>query len=422
MASKIYRATPAEKLQVVYLRSHRPLIRFVISFDGKIDPETLKEAIDSSIKDVPLLSCAFSLTKNRWIQKGFASSAIVKIVSRPVKIDEIILSDIDFESEPPMKAFLIQEGEKDSLCLIASHLAFDGMALKRYVYLLADLYNFVLLHRKEAEKPFRDYSLDRSFRPVFKSLSFRKRLSLLPPMRKPVKRDIPLPFSGKGDKRSFLVSKTISAESFLGVKAKAKMVGVTINDLVMTAYAFALSFFSGKESISFFCPVSFVKKLPKRPLPAFSNLTGVYFFDETIKAGSSFSHVLQRVHFSFDKQKGSLDCYKGPFLLSTVFGLLHPSSLAMDLVSKIASAPIVSYTNLGIIEKDAVSFGSAKPEKAFISTAVKKAPSFQLSVSTFSDCLTMTSSFFGTQDDEKLINEILAKTSDAILNWARDGR
>jgi NRPS condensation-like uncharacterized protein len=104
-----------------------------------------------------------------------------------------------------------------------------------------------------------------------------------------------------------------------------------------------------------------------------------------------------------------------------IFGLLHPSSVAISLVSRIASAPMVSYSNLGIIEKDAISFGSAKPERAFISTAVKKAPSFQLSVSTFSDNLTMTSSFFGTQSDEKLINEILAKTSEFIINWVNDG-
>ncbi|MCI1245543.1 MAG: condensation domain-containing protein [Bacilli bacterium] len=419
MAPKIYRATPTEKLQVVYMRSHRPLIRFFVSFDGKIEPKALEEAVDLSIEEAPLLSCVFSLTKNRWVQKNFSSREIVKIVSGSAAMDETILSDISFENESPLKVFLIQEGEKDSLCFLVSHLAFDGMALKRYVYLVAESYDFVLRHRNE-KKPFGDYSLDRSFRPVLKTLSLRERLSLLSPARKPPKQNIPLPFSEKGDKRPFIASKTISSGRFLSVKAKAKEDDVTINDIVMTAYAFALSFYSERESISFSCPVSFVKELPKRPSPAFSNLTGVFFFDERIEAGSSFSQVLQRVHSSFAKQKGSLDSYRGPFLLSLAFGLLHPSSFAINLVSKIAPAPIVSYSNLGIIEKDAISFGSAKPEKAFISTAVKKAPSFQLSISTFSDDLTMTSSFFGTHSDERLTNEILAKTSDLVLDWAMD--
>lgn len=396
------------------------MIRFFVSFDGKIEPKALEEAIDLSIKEAPLLSCAFSLTKNRWVQKNFSSREIVKMVSGPATKGETILSDIDFEDEPPLKVFLIQEDKKDSLCFLVSHLAFDGMALKRYVYLVAESYDFVLRHSNE-KKPFGDYSLDRSFRPVLKTLNFRERFSLLSPARKPPKQNIPLPFSEKGDKRPFIAFKTISAERFLSVKAKAERAGVTINDVVMTAYAFALSLFSERERISFSCPVSFVKKLPKRPSPAFSNLTGVFFLDERIETGSPFSQVLQRVHRSFAKQKESLDSYRGPFLLSMIFGLLHPSSVAISLVSRIASAPMVSYSNLGIIEKDAISFGSAKPERAFISTAVKKAPSFQLSVSTFSDNLTMTSSFFGTQSDEKLINEILAKTSEFIINWVNDG-
>jgi NRPS condensation-like uncharacterized protein len=421
MVLKTYRATPAEKLQIVYLRSHRPLIRFVLCFDGKINPETLRKAIDLSIKDAPLLSCSFSLTKNHWVQKGFTSSIIVEIVDGyATMMDDMILSDIDFEKEPPMRVFLVQNGEKDSLCFVASHLAFDGMALKRYVYLVAELYDSVLQHRDETEMASYDYSLDRSFRPVFKKLSIRGKLSLLAPMRKPAKQKILLPFSEKGDKKSFLVSKTIPTESFLSVEAKAKTAGVTINDLVMTAYAFALSFFSGQESTAFACPVSFVKKLPAHPAPAFSNLTGVYFFNETIEVSSSFSQILQKVHSSFEKQKESFDCYRGPFLLSMVFGLLHPSVLAIELVSKIAPAPIVSYTNLGIIEKTGICFGQTKPENAFISTAVKKAPSFQLTISTFSDSLTMTSSFLGTQNDKKLIEDILAKTSNELLDWAKN--
>jgi len=123
-----YNATPAEKLQVVYLKKHHPLIRFFISFDGRINEKSLRDAIDFSITKAPLVSCIFSFEKNRWIKKSFSSAMILKTTEKKEAIDNIVLSDIDFSKEPQIKIFLVKDKKQDSLCFIASHLAFDGMA------------------------------------------------------------------------------------------------------------------------------------------------------------------------------------------------------------------------------------------------------------------------------------------------------
>ena len=62
--------------------------------------------------------------------------------------------------------------------------------------------------------------------------------------------------------------------------------------------------------------------------------------------------------------------------------------------------------------------GTVRPVDAFVVTAVKNEPSFQLSVSTFSDTIHLTSAFFGTKEDRELIKKILTETAEAITEWA----
>ncbi|HRN17137.1 MAG TPA: hypothetical protein PLF38_08850, partial [Xylanibacter oryzae] len=65
------------------------------------------------------------------------------------------------------------------------------------------------------------------------------------------------------------------------------------------------------------------------------------------------------------------------------------------------------YTNLGVIDERRLYFGNHNIESAYITTAIKKNPYFQLSVSTFKDRCTLSASLFAAEEDVKLVNEIL---------------
>ena len=54
-------------------------------------------------------------------------------------------------------------------------------------------------------------------------------------------------------------------------------------------------------------------------------------------------------------------------------------------------------------------FADLAVEDAFISTAVKHAPYFQLSVSTYRGCCTLTSSLYGTEEDRKIVDNLLSQ-------------
>jgi NRPS condensation-like uncharacterized protein len=121
--------------------------------------------------------------------------------------------------------------------------------------------------------------------------------------------------------------------------------------------------------------------------------------------GESFDETLHQVSARMRAQKGSDACLKGPMLYHMKFHFL-PFIIVRKLFNKISPVSVISYTNLGILDNSNFRFGSLEIKDAFISTAVKNAPYFQLTVSTFNGRCTMTSSLHGTEEDRKNVNRL----------------
>ena len=403
-----HRAQPAELLQETYRAKHEPLIRFYMVFSGRLSEAVLKRSLALSLEEAPLLSCAFRPSHPKWIEKGYGPGEM--LVKKDVPdlgleaISPFLLSSLDFDEGPQLRVFLLRSPTGDGLCLVASHLALDGLGLKRYGYLLADLYGKCLLDPSYETAYAPSYSLDRSLRQVFSSLSAKKRLALLVPPKKPKPLGFSLPFSTGGEKKAFIVLKDIGSDAFRLSCSRARSAGATVNDLVMAAYARVLSRFSGQKEIEFPCPVSFLPLIKGAQMAPLANLTGVYHCHVVIEAGDSFEKTLAAVSSSFSKQKQGLDCYRGPFFMGQTCRFL-PFSLSGKIIGRYI--PKISYTNLGIIDEGLLTFGVLIPDVAFISTAVKKNPSFQLSISTYRGTISLSSSFFGTAEDRQLISSLL---------------
>lgn len=112
-------------------------------------------------------------------------------------------------------------------------------------------------------------------------------------------------------------------------------------------------------------------------------------------------------------QKKSDTCLKGPMLYHMIFHIL-PLGMVRKIVYKIAPVPVTSYSNLGMISNEKFRFADLAVEDAFISTAVKHAPYFQLSVSTYRGCCTLTSSLYGTEEDRKIVENFLSQVENEL--------
>ena len=117
-------------------------------------------------------------------------------------------------------------------------------------------------------------------------------------------------------------------------------------------------------------------------------------------------------------QKASTNCLKMPLIFDMMYHLL-PFSMIKDMLCKRRLTPFISYTNLGIIDDKRLCFGSHIIEKVFIPTSIKNNPYFQLSVSTFKGCCTLSSCLFASEEDVTFATGILNNVKSEMENLVK---
>lgn len=122
--------------------------------------------------------------------------------------------------------------------------------------------------------------------------------------------------------------------------------------------------------------------------------------------GESFESTLSMVKQKMDIKKANPVCIKNVILLEMLCNIL-PYKIAMNLLNKHFSNPPVAFTNIGVLDKNRLIFGSAEMTSAFMTGSIKYVPYFQLSISTFNDEAVLCVNLYGTQSDKLLISRFL---------------
>lgn len=409
------RAEAFDIMQNFYRTAHEPLIRCMMCFSGQLDADALLRAVDLSVAAVPPLACRFDSETHSWKENGFSAKNILQVVSERESntAEKLLLSKINFEHEPQLKLFLVRGETDDTLCVIISHLVADGAGFKQYLYLLAELYSRCVENPVYHTAP---QPGDRTLGQLLRGYSFREKKSIFtakPEMLREDASEFP-PLKGDG-KRPFVVRCVLEKDLLATAKAYGKSRNASINDLLLTAFVRAVSGWTGSSHIEFPCPVDIRKYLKDRESCGICNMTSNYLCKADIPAGELFDGTLRNISEHMTVQKKNLACLKGPALLNVLFHIL-PYSILHGLFSKLFVIPVVSYTNMGILDEKRLFFAGVKVRDAFLSTAVKHAPYFQVAVSTWQGNCSLCSSFYGTPDDEKQICDFLNSMKREILS------
>lgn len=416
MAYNKLKAQPFDCMQYFYGAVQEPLIRCLVQFNGHLNESTLKRAVDLSIGAIPLIACCFDEKAHCWRKHGFTADSIVHLIE--ARSDDgsaarkLLLSSIDRTCEPQLKIILLRDEKSDTLCMIINHMVSDGGGFKEYLYLFADLYSKCekdLGYHAEL-KPLGKRNLNQ----LLKNLSFMQKLGILfskAPSHKP---DPAMILPIKGDPSSpILVIRRIKKERFDQIRSFAKSSHASVNDMLLAAYIRALHRVTGCAGLTVPCPVDLRKYKNAGQTCGICNLTANYSCHVDIASDEPFGYTLKKISGQMRAQKESDACLKGPMLYHMMFHIL-PFGTVRKLFYKISPVPVTSYTNLGIINADRFRFGNLAVEDAFISTAVKHVPYFQLSISTYGGCCTFTSSLYGTKEDGKNVKKFLSQVENEL--------
>lgn len=405
------KAQPFDTMLYLYSSVQMPLIRCRVGFSEKLEPDRLKQTINQLVLMYPILGCKFDINRRRWVKQSFHQEdylSVLSVTHNGNEEEQALLYTLKIENDPPIKMFLVRHESSDTLCIVVSHILCDGMGFIKLLYLLADIYSNPLLQDEDVPVKI----LQRlSFRQVLQGISLREKVRIMKNKSIYSAKDTlhAIPLTGSTDV-PFLAVRSIDQDAFLALRSYAKQHNASMNDVILTAYIWALYTQFGWTDITLPCPVDLRRFSKNRGENDICNLTGNYFCHAEITKDTSFEDILRTISTQMKAQKTSYDCLKGPIQYHLFYHLL-PFRLLRKIFFLVSPVPVTSYTNLGVIDRNRLCFSQAEVKDAYIVTATKQPPYFQVSVSTFDNKCTLTSCVYADNSDQQIVSSLL----DAII-------
>lgn len=397
---------------------YEPLIRCRIDFAGHIDLDILKKAVTLSMNTIPLIGCCFneSPMRLRWAEKNFTCEDIVRVVEADTDVNEqirhLFSSGIDFTQEPQLKINLIRGTDRDTFCAIISHIVCDGAGFKQYLYLLCELYTKLKNHETISSSTF----YPRGIQPLFAGVKLREKISILRSRYDAYdsankKEQKGVSFS-ESNPEPYMETRVISKENFERLKSFVKRNHATMNDILMALFAKAFCKNTDTKRIMLSATMDLRKFISPGENFGISNFSSNCMCHFTAAEHDLLTDTLKQVSEQMKLHKSGKNILKSVLLWNFLVHLL-PYCLLKRYFTKIVTLPIISFTNLGILDKSLLCFDNSVVKSAYLTASIKPSPYFQIAASTYNDCCILSCNFYGSSDDKKwvdgLLDDILAE-------------
>ena len=406
------RAELWDQMHLIFQQYNDHQLHGVLYFDGLLDFDCLKKAVLITMRQFPQLSSRY--VEGRFLPyweeiHPLADEIVTCVKSRDEKaqIAAFLISQTDTFSGPQLKVRVIHGEVNDTLCILMNHMACDGAGFKEYLYMLGAAYTNV--KRDPAFALANEIRGSRSIKQVIKQVGFKDRIkALLMPDCQPKKPgQLSFPLSGKTSKISYLLTYKLESNKFEKLKQYSKKKNATINDLVLAALIRALCTMldvQGCTPITIPCIMDLRRYLPNKKADGICNLTSTILCNMDFKAGESLGETVAKVKRAMDRQKSQLPGVKGLLQLDLVFSLF-PYKIAKKLIGWHYINPLISLSNIGIIDDSRLIFDTLRIEDAFITGAVKYYPYFLLALSSFRNSATFTVCLNGIDKDRRQVEQ-----------------
>lgn len=405
-----YSAEIFDKFQYLYEKTGYcdRQVRCVVSFNGSADPETLKKAAEFLLATVPILSRKYVDLggKSYWEDMDFRNvEHVFTATYSKTDFDSFTCSMTDAENGPQIK-FCLLCAENDMLAVVINHMVSDAAGLKQCMYLYAEIYSNLI--RDPDYLP--DFMIDgdRGFKNIVCEVNLPHRLVSLFFGRKDSNQESLCGFlMGSSEKvEPFVMQHEISPEIYRDMKEYCRLSGITVNDVVLTAYLRALSKMLGMQGQEIAVPIMIDMRryLKDKGFHALTNLSSTSIVKLCIPADEAFESTLAGVSAIMRAKK------ENGLGLNTFFklydGFRIPFVDAYKIMRKVLKNPKISMTNIGVIDSAKLVFENAEVRNAVMLASIKYRPYFQISVTSFNDRMTFGSGLYGDEEDRANIDRL----------------
>ncbi len=414
-----------DKMHYLFRDFNDRMVHVELHYDYEINIDALKTVLVCFFEKAPVLHSSF--TDNRihpyWTVKDYNIDDIltVKDVSEEAleqEVNDFLVQYIPPEADIQMKVAVFRHGGKSVLCVVENHMCMDGGDLKYFMKALCKNYNDYI---EKGISPVELRTGTRSYESVYEDFSSgEKRMAKNLYKNINSKDNHGFPFTPDSIKdKSFIAKRKIPASKFDEIRATGKKHGATINDMLLTAYFYALyelAEFDKSESVSISCAVDLRRHIKDNSDQGITNHTA-WMQCRVPERGESIFDTLKYVVESSNKFKE--DRFIGLHGLPLLsFGYKILPLAASEEVIKIGYAnPLLAMSNIGILEVDKLSLEGNEPTDGFMSGAVKYKPYALLSVTSVRKELTISMCVRGNDEDRKTVEkffDLIVKSIDML--------
>jgi NRPS condensation-like uncharacterized protein len=371
-------------------------MRFRIGFAGRLDEDALREALRLSASSIPVIASAWrpNAWKARWRPRPELAGDLLRVVDAPDCYRAAAIAafeaPIDVENGPQGFATLVRGPKGDSLCFVLNHMVGDAVGLRWWVREVGRLYTALVRGEEARPSPFQP----RGPGPVLRRMGLKRRLRLFfsVPDSKGQAKSLGLAHEDGPCRTLF---RSISPDDLARVRAAAKGLGATVNDVLVAAVARADHAFNGSEQLDLPYTVDLRRVAGSpgmRPLAHLSSFATAHV--DRLGQATMADTVRQVAAGAAGVRQGD-EVWRGQDAWPVgTFWL--PYALLEKMYGQTMKAPPLLVTNCGALPEEDFTFG--EPAQAVVTAGgFKTSPHIQVNAVTYAGRLTLT---VGIQGDD----------------------
>lgn len=405
---KIIPAGAGERMQYLAHKYNDTTIRFVLHYPGFLNPDILCAATNAVLEDVDVLHSSFisnSQTCHWRVNKNYIMSdffALIECDGDPIKVaSHLAVKPIAHKGKCQLQVSLVQGSESCAIVVRISHLVVDGSDGKYLLNMLAESYRIIEEKRNIEELVIKNGS--RSAMNAYNELGIRELISLVKMPFSGIKTDYPFADS-KNHGPLRMLRCTIPADLLGSARLKAKKVGASVNDLLLTACYRSYAKTTGRVGAMSIAGMMDLRQHCKEGVSeGLCNMSGGLSTTLNYESSSSFTQNL--VDIAQQTKAGK----SNPLAGLDGMPIIHAATKAVPMWILLQAANIVyanmslSLTNLGNIPCEPLTMGGMKPYEGIFGGPLKHKPSVQVGVASFDGTAELTIlGDFVTEDLESL--------------------
>jgi NRPS condensation-like uncharacterized protein len=407
----IMRTYPGEPLNILHtigLAELYPIIRCQIDFTQPLVAARLKQAVELVGQVVPQIFGCYVLQKNSFVVTSTDATKLIQYISDQIQPDTL---PPDFMQGPQLKLYVQPQGAGQRLTIIGSHILTDGSGFKALLYLLADSHNrgaaaIVGKHNEQSIAPLEKLIAQRE--PVQQFVTDHPQEPLFLPQ-----------FVAHTPATYHVVGRHFSVAATTQLHAAAKAQQITLNDLFMAAFGQIMQQYSGVADLTLACPTD-MRQFFGADTPGklrIANFTARYNLVLRNTLSESLPQLVQAVHQQMQTLKKQQQ-----FLDSVTNLLARAQTDSIAKLQQVAEANYhirpIAYTNFGVVDAAQLQFNDTRIAELIMTGSFRRAPMFQVAVSTFADQATLAFSMIGSELEARLGEVILQQMQQNLLVWS----